>query len=65
MAGVALAPLVEVGTNVRALQTRIGHSSSKVGLTVYARATAEADRRAAEAIGAYRRPKVALQLPTG
>jgi integrase len=43
--------LVAAGADVRTAQTRLGHSSPAVTLGIYARATVEADRRAAEAVG--------------
>jgi len=42
--------------NVKTTQTRLGHSSSRVTLDLYARATSGADRTAADAIGDYLRP---------
>jgi integrase len=61
----AATEMVEVGTNVKTGQKRMGHSSSKVFLDTYARVTKEADRRAAEAVGAYLRPHRAHGAPAG
>ncbi len=47
----AATALVAAGVDVRTAQTRMGHSSPSVTLAIYARATAEADRRAADAVG--------------
>ncbi|HTT92732.1 MAG TPA: site-specific integrase [Acidimicrobiales bacterium] len=43
--------LVTNDVDVKTAQTRLGHSSPAVTLAIYARATAEADRRAADALG--------------
>lgn len=51
--------LIAGGVDVRTAQTRLGHSSPTVTLGIYARATAEGDRRAAEVIGEALRPGVA------
>lgn len=51
----ATAP-IRVGTDVKTAQRRLGHSSPQVTLGLYARATAEADREAAERVGDYLRP---------
>lgn len=48
--------LIRVGADVKTTQHRLGHSSPQVTLGLYARATAEADREAAERVGAYLRP---------
>lgn len=48
--------LVAVGADVKTAQLRLGHSSPAVTLGVYAQATRDADRRAAEAVGEYFRP---------
>ena len=53
MSGTAL---VAVGADVKTAQTRLGHSTPSMTLGIYARATADADRRAAEAIGNLFRP---------
>jgi integrase len=57
--------LVAVGADVRTAQTRLGHSSPVITLGIYARATAEADRRAADAVGASLRPSVARRMHAG
>ena len=43
--------LVTNGVDIKTAQTRLGHASPAVTLAIYARATAEADRRAADALG--------------
>ncbi len=43
--------LVTSGVDVRTAQSRLGHADVRMTLEVYARATSEADRAAAEAIG--------------
>ena len=45
---------------MKTAQRRLGHSSAKVTLDVYARATAAADRRAADLVGDYLRPSCAI-----
>jgi integrase len=52
----AATALVAAGTDVKTAQTRLGHSSSRVTLDLYARSTARGDRSAADAVGAYLRP---------
>jgi len=52
----AATALVAVGTDVKTAQTRLGHSSSRMTLDIYARATAEADHAAADKVGNYLRP---------
>ena len=47
----AATALVAAGVDVKTAQTRLGHSSPQVTLGIYARATKEADRLAADAIG--------------
>jgi integrase len=48
--------MIAAGVDVKTAQTRLGHSSPQVTLGIYARATAENDRLAADAIGAMVRP---------
>lgn len=48
--------LVALKTDVKTAQRRLRHSSAKVTLDIYARATSKADREAAEGIGEYLRP---------
>jgi len=43
--------LVSSGVDIRTAQSRLGHADVRMTLEVYARATTEADRAAAEAIG--------------
>ena len=45
--------LVAEGVDVKTAQVRLGHSSPTVTLGIYARATAEADRAAGDAVGRY------------
>jgi integrase len=52
----AATALIAAGTDVKTAQTRLGHSSSRMTLDLYARATAEADRTAADAVGVFLRP---------
>jgi uncharacterized protein YqfA (UPF0365 family) len=42
---------VSSGVDIRAAQSRLGHADVRMTLEIYARATNEADRAAAEAIG--------------
>jgi integrase len=49
----AATALVAAGVDVKTAQTRLGHSSPSVTLGIYARATASADRAAADAVGAF------------
>jgi integrase len=61
----AATALVVAGVDVKTAQTRLGHSSPHVTLALYARATAAADRKAAEAVGEVFRPldRRAMDLP--
>ncbi|MGO8862957.1 MAG: tyrosine-type recombinase/integrase [Acidimicrobiales bacterium] len=52
----AATALVAVGTDVKTAQTRLGHSSSRMTLDIYARVTRYADQAAAEKVGALLRP---------
>jgi integrase len=52
----AATALIAAGTDVKTTQTRMGHSSPQMTLALYARATEQADARAAEAVGAIFRP---------
>jgi len=52
----AATALVATGADVKTAQNRLGHSSSRMTLDIYARATSEADRVAADAVGLYLRP---------
>jgi len=49
----AATALVASGVDVKTAQTRMGHSSPQVTLGIYARATVEADRAAADRMGEY------------
>lgn len=53
----AATALVAAGVDLKTAQTRLGHSSPHLTLAVYARATEEADRAAARAIGDLFRPR--------
>jgi len=53
----AATALVAAGVDVKTAQTRLGHSSPQVTLALYARATAEADRNAANLDGERFRPR--------
>lgn len=52
----AATALVASGADVKTAQNRLGHSSSRMTLDIYARATSEADRIAADAVGHFLRP---------
>jgi integrase len=57
--------LLASGVDVKTAQARLGHASPSVTLGIYARATAEGDRAAAEAIGRYfRAPSDTAGVPT-
>jgi len=47
----AATTLIAAGVDLKTAQSRLGHSSSKVTLDLYARATPDADRRAAIVVG--------------
>ncbi|HTW07994.1 MAG TPA: tyrosine-type recombinase/integrase [Acidimicrobiales bacterium] len=47
----AATAMVRAGVDVKTAQVRLGHANASTTLGIYARATAEADRRAAEAAG--------------
>lgn len=49
--------LVAAGVDIKTAQTRLGHSSPHVTLALYARATKEADRLAADTVGEVFRPR--------
>jgi integrase len=53
----AATALVAAGVDIKTAQTRLGHSSPSVTLGIYARATEQADRLAAEAVGAVFAPQ--------
>jgi len=52
----AATALVASGTDVKTAQTRLGHSSSRMTLDIYARATQAADRKAAQDVSEFLRP---------
>lgn len=52
----AATALVAAGVDIKTAQTRLGHSSPQMTLGLYARATVEADRAAADAVGRRIRP---------
>lgn len=58
----AATALVAAGVDVKTAQTRLGHSSPTVTLGLYARATATADRLAADAVGDLYRPGIKRQI---
>ncbi len=49
--------LVKAGVDVKTAQARLGHASRVTTLKIYAQATAEADREAADRVGARVRPR--------
>jgi hypothetical protein len=49
--------MVAEGVDVKTAQRRPGHANMTLTLQVYARASAEADRRAAELVGERFRPR--------
>ena len=57
---VATTALIAEGVDVKTAQTRLGHSSPQVTLGIYARATAEGDREAANKVGARFQPVSAV-----
>jgi len=52
----AATALVASGADIKTAQKRLGHSSSRMTLDIYARATGDADRAAADAVGRFLRP---------
>jgi len=52
----AATALVASGADVKTAQTRLGDSSARMTLDVYARATVDADRSATDTVSAFRRP---------
>ncbi len=58
--------LVEEGVDIKTAQTRLGHADPSTTLRIYAQATAQADREAAERVGERLRPgRSAIEDPTG
>jgi integrase len=53
----ATTALVGAGVDVKTAQTRLGHSSPQVTLGIYARTTAENDRKASDLVGEIFRPR--------
>ena len=49
--------LLDEGVNIKIAQVRLGHANPRTTLAVYAQATAEADREAANRLGERFRPK--------
>ncbi len=49
----AATAMIAAGVDVKTAQMRLGHSSSRMTLDLYARATSDADRAAADVVGAY------------
>jgi hypothetical protein len=56
--------LIAEGVAVKTAQTRLGHSSPQVTLAIYARATFEGDRLAADKVGERFRPRDARGMRT-
>lgn len=54
---VAASAMVAEGVDVKTAQRRLGHANVTLTLQVHARATAEADRRAADLVGQRFRPR--------
>jgi integrase len=54
---VAASAMVAAGVDLKTAQRRLGHANVTLTLQVYARATAEADRRAADLVGERFRPR--------
>jgi integrase len=52
----ATSALIAEGVDAKTAQTRLGNSSRQVTLGIYARATAEGDRLAAEKVGPFFEP---------
>jgi integrase len=53
----AATALVAAGADIKTAQTRLGHANPAMTLAIYARATKEADRKAADAVGEMFRPR--------
>lgn len=49
--------LVEAGVSVKTAQARLGYANPQMTLGLYARATADAERKAADTVGAVFRPR--------
>jgi integrase len=58
----AATALVAAGVDIKTAQTRLGHANPAMTLAIYARATAEADRKAADAVGERFRPRDARAM---
>ncbi len=58
----AATALVAAGVDLKTAQTRLGHFTPTLTLAVYARATADADRAAADAVGERFRPRDARAM---
>ena len=54
---VAASAMVAAGVDVKTAQHRLGYANMTMTLQVYARATEEADRRAADLVGERFRPR--------
>jgi integrase len=61
----ATTALIAEGVDVKTAQTRLGHSSPQVTLAIYARATLEGDRAAAEKVGERFRPRDGRGMDAG
>jgi integrase len=60
----ATTALVAAGVDVKTAQTRLGHSSPQVTLGIYARMTAENDRKASDLVGEIFRPRDGRAMKT-
>lgn len=58
----AATALVAAGVDLKTTQTRMGHANPSLTLAVYAQATADADRLAADAVGERFRPRDARAM---
>ena len=54
---VAASAMLAEGVDVKTAQHRLGHANATLTMQIYARASAEADRRAADAVGERFRPR--------
>jgi len=61
----AATALIAVGSDVKTAQARLGHSSARMTLDLYAKVTVEADRSAAERVGKLLRPSRGAARATG
>lgn len=59
----AATALIAAGVDVKTTQARLGHANPQTTLALYARATVDADRRAADAVGDVFRPESSRAVP--